>query len=154
MEVHNIQLPEIGTPKEELSKYTEEEIINSYDNNIKLIAEEERKIDLLKSKTQKFLQEAGEARRKFKDGDVVMVDFEKYRTPRKYIVRKLKYTTVWQRTEKGKTVKELALHYEISTENGHKPNCGWTVSERELLPYTKENVEAFQRELDAKKLNN
>lgn len=143
-----------SNPQIDLSKLTEEEIIKSYDNNIKLIAEEEKKVDLLKSKTQKFLQEAGEARRKFKDGDEVMVKFEKYRTPRKYIIRKLNYTTIWQRWLKGEAIKVLSLHYEISTENGHKPNGGWSVPETELLPYTKENVEAFQRELDAKKSNN
>lgn len=138
----------------DLSKLTEEEIISSYDNNLKLIAEEEKKIDLLKSKNQKFLQEAGEVRRKFKDGDEVIYKFENYRTPRKYIVRKLKNTTIWNTWQgKGKTIKVLTVNYEISTENGHKPNGGYSVPENELIPYTKENVEAFQKELAEKKSN-
>lgn len=107
---------------------THEELIKKYLENNASINRLNAEAQELEDDNRKILSEYAAEHRKFHEGEMVYYLKEKYKVPRKYFI-KLRYAYIEHNDDGSYECKNM---YKIATENGHQPNGGWLIEEKDL----------------------
>lgn len=108
---------------------THEEFIGKALENRKRVKELTQEIVSLQNEEKQLLTEYTREHRKFQDGQKVHYTQEKYKVPRTYYI-----TSVFSYVEHNNDGSyECKILYHIATANGHQPNGGWLIDEKDLV---------------------
>lgn len=107
---------------------THEELIKNYLENKVSIDRLNAETRKLEDDNRKMIAEYTAEHRKFHKGEMVHYIPEKYKVPRKYFIKS--HFTYIEHNNDGSY--ECKIMYEIETKNGHQPNGGWHIDEKNL----------------------
>lgn len=110
---------------------THEELIEKYLENKASIDRLNAETQKLEDDNRKIMAEYTAEHRKFYKGEMVHYLQEKYKVPRKYFIKS--HFTCIEHNNDGSY--ECKIVYGIATENGHQPNGGWPIEEKNLAKY-------------------
>lgn len=108
---------------------THEELIKKRLENKALIDKLDAEVKKIEDENRKLLETYTAEHRKFHKGEVVHYTKEKYKVPRKYIIRS--HFAYIEHNNDGSY--ECKIMYDIATKNGHQPNIGYLIDEKDLV---------------------